>query len=298
MNLVVGASGQVGKKLHQWLRQNGHRSLGTGFSHVDRSDESLVPLDMREAAAVNDVFLKHRPSTVFLFSALTNVDYCEDHADEAYAINVAGVQNIVNACKTHKTKLVFASTEYVFDGAHGPYKEEDAVNPLGVYAKTKVEGEKIVSSLPGAIIARTTVVYDWDPSSKNFVMGLIQKLSTGQAVKVLTDQWSHPTLARNLAQILWELSRTNESGVFHVVGPDYTNRHRFAILLCDLFGFDKTLLSPVTTPELKQRARRPLQGGLLTDKIRRVVKHPLVGIRQGLELVREDWRASLHVLSK
>jgi dTDP-4-dehydrorhamnose reductase len=285
--IVIGGTGQVGKRLRSLAQARQIPVLATG--HTRAADTSLVPLDVRDRAQVINRFGSRRPSHVFLPAALTNVDYCEDHPDEAKAINVAGTRYVAEACQKAGAKLIYLSTEYVFDGKAGPYREDDRPNPLSVYARTKYEGEKIVLGLPNGLVVRTTVVYDWDPDSKNFIMGLIQRLSSGQAMRVPKDQKSHPTLARNLADALWEMAEKDLRGVYHFVGPDYLDRYEFALRAADVFGFDRSLIQPVTTAELNQKASRPLQAGLYTDKAKQVLRTPFVDARTGLAMVKEAW---------
>jgi len=289
--LVIGASGQVGGRLLRFLSAQRVPAVGTVFQKKD-ADPSLHPLDIRDADAVQKLFRAVKPDWAFLASALTHVDYCEDHPDEARAINAKGVENAAAACRAAGTKLVYLSTEYVFDGAAGPYREEDPIHPLGVYAQTKAEGEKAALSLPDALVARTTVVYDWDPAGKNFVMQLIQRLSNGERMKVPNDQWSHPTLARNLVAVLWELTQKDARGIFHVVGPDYLHRYDFARRAAEALGLPSELIEPVATSSFNQKAKRPLKAGLLTNKVRAAAATPLTGVWEGVLLVKKEWDAA------
>jgi dTDP-4-dehydrorhamnose reductase len=289
--LVIGASGQVGGRLLRFLQAQRVPAVGTVFQKKD-ADPALHPLDVRDAAAVQKLVAAVKPAWVFLASALTHVDYCEEHPDEARAINVTGVANVAAACGAAGAKLVFLSTEYVFDGAAGPYREDDPIHPLGVYAQTKADGEKAALALPDALVARTTVVYDWDPAGKNFVMQLIQRLSAGETMRVPNDQWSHPTLARNLVAVLWELTQKDARGIFHVVGPDYMHRYDFARRAAEALDLKSELLQPVSTAALNQKARRPLKAGLLTEKVRAMAATPLTGVWESLLLVKKDWDAA------
>src|SRR5262249_10278689 len=149
------------------------------------------------------------------------------HPDEAHRINIEGVRNVTEACRVSGSALIFLSSDYVFDGRGGPYSETDVPSPESVYGKTKLEGERLVLGLPGAVVVRTSVVYDWDPDSLNFAMQMIKRLTEKQPTRVVSDQWSHPTLARNLADILLELAQIRAAGIFHVVGSDYLSRFDF-----------------------------------------------------------------------
>lgn len=296
--LVIGASGQIGKRMFALYRRRGMAVVGTCFSKaggVLRAGETsfVVSLDIRDRDAVNRVFDEFHPSEVFLLSALTNVDYCEDHPDEAEAVNVRGVTYVAAAARRHDAKVIYVSTEYVFDGSSGPYREDDKPNPISVYGKTKRVGEEITLEQPDGLVARTTVVYDWDPDSKNFVMGLIGRLSAGQRMRVMNDQWSHPSLARNVAEVLSALVKIGDAGITHVVGPDYRNRYDFAVEAARILGLDESLIESVSTDDLAQRAPRPLRAGLMTDKVQKLLGRPLVGIADGVRMVKESREGSL-----
>jgi dTDP-4-dehydrorhamnose reductase len=288
--LIIGASGQVGKRLLGVAASRGVAHSGTARK---RSTPRLLALDIQDRAAVKKTISSESPTVVFLCAALTAVDYCESHPDEARRVNVDGVQNVADACRDINATLVFLSTDYVFNGRGGPYGEDHPPSPESVYGKTKLEGERIVLDLPKSIVARTSVVHDWDPGSLNFVMQMIKRLGEYQPSNIVSDQWSHPTLARNLADMLWELADRDLFGLYNVVGPDYLSRFDFTVMLARTFGFDASLLTPITTASLGQAAPRPLQADLKLDKLRAVVKTPLIGAQAGLELIRKDYRAAV-----
>jgi len=283
--LIIGADGQVGKHL---LR---HYSTGTdvkalGTCHTVPGP-GLTPLDITRPDETANFIAREKPDTVFLCSALTNVERCETHPHEAEAINVAAVRNIRNAADNAGAKLAFFSSEYVFDGKAGPYDEAASVNPLSVYGRTKLEGERIVAGTKaGHLIIRTTVVYSWDPGTFNFAMQMINRLGKGEGMSVPADQYSNPTYAPDLAEAAAKLIAQNRNGVFNVVGKNRLNRYEFAMLGCEVFGFDKALVTPKTTAELSQKAARPLCAGLLTGKLERETGHKPMGAREGLQEVK------------
>jgi dTDP-4-dehydrorhamnose reductase len=282
--LILGASGQVGKRLMKACAQRGLSASGT----ARHPTAPLLQADITDPMSLRNVMSTVKPSVVFLCSALTAVDYCEEHPDEAQRLNVDGVRHVADLCLEFGARLVFLSSEYVFDGAAGPYSETDPVSPQSVYGRTKVDGEKIALRVPGSIVARTAGVYDWDPDSKNFVMQMIQRLSQRQPTRVVDDQASRPTLARNLAEVLLDLVAANAMGIFNVVGPDFLSRFDFTLAIARAFNFDTGLVTPVKTSEFNQKAPRPAKADLLIDKVRRTVATRLIGVADGLQLVKHD----------
>jgi len=261
--LVVGASGMVGKAFMNELAKTGLPCYGT--YHTRRSD-NLLQLDITDRPATVQLLLNIKPDILIQTAAQPNVDYCEDHHEEAWKANVSGTENLVHACKRLGTKHVIISTDYVFDGNAGPYGEDDPVNPINYYAITKVESERTVKSLSNHLIIRTGVVFDAYRDSKNFALRVVNELSAGKSLKVPLDQIGNPTLASNLAACTIELAQKGKIGTYHVAGSTVMPRSDFAILVCRKFSLDELSIRPVPSEELHQKAKRPKRLGLKTEK--------------------------------
>ena len=310
--LVVGASGQIGRFLMKAVRPpdqvfgtflslpadalargGGTQSGGRGQGLAAPAPENWLRLNIVDAARVRAVFERVRPSHVALCAALTHVDFCQEHPEQAAKVNVEGVRNVLEACAAHASKLAFFSTEYVFDGINGPYEENDAPRPLSVYGQTKLDAERLLLDCALApLIIRTTVVYSFLPGSKNFIMQLADRLRQGQFMNVANDKYSHPTYAPNLAAVTRSLIGAGKTGIYHVVGPDYMNRYDFALKAAEILGFDKSFIRPISTTELGQKAPRPLRAGLKTDKLARDLGHALTGVEAALREIRPQLSAN------
>ncbi|HET8532835.1 MAG TPA: sugar nucleotide-binding protein, partial [Methylomirabilota bacterium] len=165
--LVIGASGQVGAALLRALRARGHDAIGTWAHHAY---PGLVPLDLADGAALERLLADGRPDWVLCPAALSHVDYCEEHPDEAFAVNVHAPLAAARAAARVGAGFVYYSSDYVFDGVGGPYTEEAPPHPLGVYGRSKAEGERAVQgALDRALVVRTSVVYGPERQEKNFV---------------------------------------------------------------------------------------------------------------------------------
>lgn len=287
--LLLTAASLVGDYLQKVFADAGY--VVTACRQRQQSDErDPLAVDLTDAASLRAVFERTQPEIVLLCAALTNVDLCEQQPELAYAVNTAGPAEVARLC-ADKAKLVFFSSDYVFDGQHGPYSEEDEPSPIDYYGRTKLEAEQAIRVLcPGHLIIRTTVVYGCEQAGKNFAMSLVKTLSQGQQRKVPADQVGTPTHALNLCRIVRELVSSGCQGVYNVVGPDLINRYDFALEICREFGLDKGLLVPVTTAELKQPAPRPLQAGLRIDKVCAQASTKPMGVREGLGLLKEELR--------
>jgi len=262
--LVIGASGQVGGALVNALTARGHAVTGT---YATLPVDGASPLDLRDHQAVERFIHNVAPDWIFCPGGLTHVDWCEDHPEEAYRINVAGPLVAARAGAALGAGFVFYSSEYVFDGVRGPYGEEDPPHPLSVYGKTKLQAEQaVLAEIPRGLVIRTAVVYGPERQQKNFVYQLLRRCRAGEAMLVPMDQLSSPTYNQDLAAASVELAERGAVGLFHVAGAEVLARSTFARLTCQVFGVDASHVKPVTTASLDQRAARPVRGGLRIDK--------------------------------
>ncbi len=259
--LIIGASGFLGRVLcdlpgYSWQCIPASRS-GNGHLFVD-----LARTDTIEALVKATC-----PRWVIHTAAMTSVDGCELHPEAAHIAHVEGTRSLVRACEQTGSGLVYLSTNYVFDGLHGPYVETDLPNPLNVYGQTKLDGEKIVlNAACSNIVVRTVVLYGHRPGCRfNFVTWALSALSRGEPIRVVNDEWANPTWVDDLAAFLLEICQTDFQGVVHFGGRDFLTRFEMVQRLCSVFGFEPNLVTPVGSAEFGQPARRPLRAGLCTD---------------------------------
>lgn len=259
-HLVIGASGQVGEHL---LRALGTDGVGTYF---ENAVPGLEQLDARDERAVARLLRSVRPDVVYLPASEPNVDLCEREPEATASMNVGVAEAVSRAAAGIGTRLVFFSTDYVFDGAAGPYAEDDEPNPLSEYGRQKLAGERWALETPGALVVRTAVVYGWERQGKNFVVRLIEADRRRAHWRVPVDQVGSPTYAPNLAAAVVELARAGAAGIYHVAGPQPASRYEFAVEATRVFHLDNVELEPVETSELGQDAMRPLSAALYVDK--------------------------------
>ncbi len=283
--LIVGAEGQLGSFLLRELAGT-HEVWGTSAEGAD----DLPRLDIRDAEQVRSVIRHVAPDEVFLTAAMTHVDKCEIEPELAKAINVQGTENVARACRETGAGLTFFSSDYVFDGEHGPYAEDDPVHPLSVYGRTKWEGEQCVADLvPRHRIIRTMVVYSYLLGSKNLYMQVLERLRNHEPLSGPGDQWVHPTQAVNLARVVRELAEVGARGVYHVAGTTWLPRDEFMRRIVASWDGDANLVQTQRTVDLKQYAPRPLKSGLKTDKVRAVLtRESLWDLDQALAFTRDQ----------
>ena len=287
---VTGGNGLLGMKL-AGLASRSFRVFSADVQEgpsLELPNTEYVRTDVVDPAQVEGLLLRAKPEAVFHTAAFTDVDGCEIHRERAWSVNVTGTENVASACRRHGVRMIHLSTDYVFDGAAGPYSETDAPNPVSHYGRTKLESERIVQSLlPVALIARTMVLYGYAAGARdNFVTWLVAALSRRTPVRIVTDQYGHPTLADDLARALMLLFERNAAGILHAAGAEWLNRFEFAVKAAEVFGLDSSLITPTTSDAFKQPAPRPLRSGLKTDKLRGAFGFIFSAVDEGLRTVR------------
>jgi dTDP-4-dehydrorhamnose reductase len=294
--LVIGASGQVGAALLTTLRARGHEARGTYGHHAT---PGLDPLDLADHAAVARAVAAARPDWVFCPAGLSFVDYCEDHVGEAMAANRDGPAAAARAAETAGAGFVFYSSDYVFDGAAGPFGEEDTPRPQSVYGRSKHEGEQaVMTACRRAVVIRTSVVYGPERQEKNFVYQLIRACREGRGFRLAVDQRVSPSYNPDVAAASVEMCERGLAGLWHIAGPEVLDRYAFALLVCKEFGLDASRLTAITTAALAQKASRPLDGGLKVAKAQAVLKASLRSPAEGLHAMREFLDAAGRTLTR
>lgn len=263
--LITGAFGQLGHALQSILSKKSNYELICTGRKVKKGQEG-IPLDIRNQVALKELINTTAPDVIINLAAMTNVDACELNPKLAGEINVAGLEHI---CDSFKGKIIHLSTDYVFDGTSGPYKEDDPLNPISIYGKTKLASEHILLEKDiKNLVIRGNVLYDYSPhTSASFLNWVVSSLKGNQEIKVVEDQFNNPTWTRSMSDII-ELSIENDlEGIIHWGDSVHISRFEFAKLIAKKFSLNESLIKPVLTSELNQPARRPLQSGLSTEKL-------------------------------
>jgi len=280
--LIVGGSGLTGSVLAKLAASDWHVCATYLSNPVKIEACSFLPLDIGIKSDVITLIRKVSPDVVVHTVGVASVDFCETHPDEARRIHVEGTRNIAQGCREADSKLIYMSTDYVFDGETGRYTEDDTPNPISVYAETKLEAEKVVmnAGVPYGIV-RPAVIYGWHPKSR-FLNWILGKLVEKKSVPAFIDQYSCPSLVYNICGAILELAESDRVGIYHTVGSDCVNRFEFAKKVAEIFGYDGGLIEPVKSESVKQVAKRPKRLCLDNSKVQRDLKVRFLGIEDGL----------------
>jgi dTDP-4-dehydrorhamnose reductase len=267
--LVTGCHGLLGQRLVKFA-PSGCDVIATDLSEDNQFIPRDVyrPCDLTNRVAVKSLVDAVQPDDIINAAAFTNVDGAEDQRDVCWLANVIAVENLAQAARRVHADIYHVSTDYVFNGQNGPYREDDAPQPLGFYGQSKLAAEQVLKRSPlNFAIARTMVLYGVSENNRpDFVGWLISKLRTGDPVHIVTDQLGNTTLNDDLARALWQLVRTSYHGVIHVAGREIVSRYDFALKIAKVFDLDAELINPITSADFKQKAPRPLKSGLIVDK--------------------------------
>lgn len=261
---ITGGSGLLGERFAAVTNDDNELLL----SHNSNPTKNTIKCDITDQQEVEKVLQREQPDVIMHCAAMTNVDLCEDKTDLAYKINGNGTGNIAKAAEKIGAKVIYVSTDFVFDGNRGYYKENDEVNPLGIYAKSKYDGEvQLQKYSTNWAIARVSVLYGWLEKRQNFTTWVIDQLRQKNQINIVTDQVNSPTLADNAAEAMIEIANQDKTGIFHTAGNDAINRFDFTLKIAEAFDLDSSLINPITSNEFKQKAPRPRDSSLSVKKI-------------------------------
>jgi dTDP-4-dehydrorhamnose reductase len=247
--LITGANGLLGQKLVSLIVNKNKYSLiatGRGPNRLTKFKGQYLyeSMDITNPIEVESIFTKHNPTVVIHGAAMTHVDQCELDKLTCWKQNVEATQHIVNACQKINAMLVHVSTDFIFDGTHGPLTEEDKPYPVSFYGYSKLVAEEIVTKAQGLkwAIARTVLVYGIaeDMSRSNIILWVKKSLEEKKQIQVVNDQWRTPTLAEDLALGCYLIADQRAEGIFNISGKDFLNPLQMAYKVADFFKLDKS----------------------------------------------------------
>jgi dTDP-4-dehydrorhamnose reductase len=282
--LITGASGLLGLNLALEAARD-HTVFGLVNSQRLATDAfSVIQGDLLAPGAVQRILDETRPDWVIHCAALANVDACENDPLQAGQLNSEVPRKLAHHVARGGARLLHVSTDAVFDGQRGDYREDDAPNPLSVYARTKLEGERAVAEAdPEAIVARVNL-FGWSLSGKRSLAEFFfNNLRAGKPVMGFTDVYFCPLLANHLAGIFLQMLDAGLNGLYHVVGADCTSKYQFGVDIARKFGLDESLIAPKSVQDANLKAARSPNLTLRTDKLIHNLGAPPPSLSTGIE---------------
>lgn len=293
--LITGSNGLLGQKLvYRMAGRPDVRLIATarGANRLVKTDGyTYEDADITAPERLQRVIDQYRPDSIIHTAAMTNVDACETEQEACRLANVEAVRFLARACDAASIHLVHLSTDFIFDGSHGPLDETAEPAPLSFYGQSKLDAEHIVQAMkaPWAIL-RTVLVYGITDSMSrsNIVLWVKQNLEQGKAIHVVDDQFRTPTFAEDLAQGCDLAAMQGARGIYNISGPDFMSIYELACRVADHYGLDKSLIRRSSSSALNQPARRPPRTGFIIDKARRELGYRPHGFEESLALMDEQ----------
>lgn len=290
--LITGSNGLLGQKMVADLKSDATVELiatSRGENRLkDKSGYEYFSLDITSNEEVVQCMDKFKPDVIVNTAAMTNVDACENDKEGCDLLNVIAVKHLLEACSKHNSHLVHLSTDFIFDGEDGPYKEEDKPNPLSYYGHSKLKAEKLIQeSRISWSILRTVLVYGVaeEMSRSNIILWAKGALEKGQPMKVVDDQFRTPTLAEDLSQGSIAAAKLKAQGIFNISGDDYLNVLEIIQGVADFWNLSMDNVTVVSSTTLSQDAKRPPRTGFVLDKAKKELNYRPHSFMEGLAVV-------------
>ena len=290
--LVIGANGLLGQKIVETFLDD-FEVHGIGRKNkpsleFDKFNYTVCDITNREQ--ILELVRTFEPHFIVNSAAYTNVDGCEDEKEDCWKINVVGVENLAKAAKRFGIHVVHISTDYVFDGVEGNYDEESRPKPLGHYGRTKLAAENaLISSGIDCAIVRTMVLFGMGIDlNHNFVTWIIEKLTNGESIKIVDDQFGHPTLVDDLAKAILKIVDLKKTGIYNIAGSECMSRFELAQKIAEVFDLNSALIHSIKTKDLNQKAPRPLNSSFDLNKTLKELGFQLSDVEKGLQTLRQQ----------
>lgn len=289
--LVTGCNGLLGQKLVELISTQPDCHL------IATAKSALIPdlprgefhlLDITDEIQVNEIISKTKPEVVINTAAMTQVDQCEFEKEKCWSSNVNAVEYLVKACGKYNIHLIHISTDFIFDGSHGPLAENEKPNPLSYYGESKLAGERAIqkTNIDWAIL-RTVLVYGVtkDMSRSNIVLWVKKSLEEKKNINVVNDQFRTPTLAEDLALGCLLAAQKKAKGIYHISGNEMMTPYDIAIATADFFKLDKSFIHKTDSTKFTQPAKRPPKTGFIIEKAKKELGYAPHSFREGLAIL-------------
>jgi len=292
--LLTGANGLLGQKLIQLIQDNpDYKLIATGRGEnrnpeTEKGKYTYISLDITNREAVLDTLRTLKPDFIIHTAAMTNVDQCEQEKEGCWKNNVEAVEHLVEAAEENRAFLIHLSTDFIFDGIAGPYKEEASPNPISYYGESKLEAERVVKAAKTKwAIVRTVLVYGLahDMSRSNIILWVKNSLEAAKNIQVVNDQWRTPTLAEDLALGCFLIMQTQSEGIFNISGKELLSPYQMAIMTADFFDLNKALITESDGSKFTQVAKRPPRTGFIIEKAESVLGFKPHSFQEGIEIL-------------
>ena len=273
--LITGSNGLLGQKIVKICLKRGVEFLATSNGanrNQECPSERYLEMDITNQPKIAEIFTNYKPTHIIHTAALTNVDYCELNPEECQEVNVLATKKLWNEAQKINAHFQLLSTDFIFDGLKGNYKETDEPSAVSIYGQSKVDAEHVLinSQNKNWSIARTIIVYGTanNLSRTNIVLWSIDALTKGDPMKIIDDQFRMPTWADDLAWGCLEICRRDKTGIFHLCGPELMAVNEIVFRIAKHLGKSTENVEIISSSTLNQPAKRPPRTGFDLTKSR------------------------------
>ena len=294
--LVTGSNGLLGQKLIHLIKEKYPQyellACSRGENRVNKTEGfTFRNIDITNNIEVKKLFSEFKPNIIVNTAAMTNVDQCEVEQEACWNVNVKAVENLIQESEKYNSHLIHLSTDFIFDGEKGMYKETDESHPLSFYGKSKETAEEIIkkSNISWAI-ARTIIVYGVAEamSRSNIVLWAREALQKGDKLNIVNDQYRSPTLAEDLAEGCMLIAEKKATGVFHLSGKDYMSISQLVRRMAAFYKLDDSIIEEVSSKALNQKAKRPPKTGFDLTKAINILGYNPHSFEEGLAILEKQ----------
>lgn len=295
--LITGSNGLLGQKLVHLISSSEYdliaTSRGENRMHF-KEGYTYKSLDICVEQEVINLLSEEKPDYVINTAAMTNVDQCEEDKNGCDALNITAVKHLIKACESINAHLIHLSTDFIFDGEDGPYKETDLPNPISYYGESKLKAEEVVKQCKSPwSIARTVLVYGITEgmSRSNIILWVKNSIESKKDINVVNDQWRTPTLAEDLASGCFLIAKNDATGIFNISGEELLNPYQMAIYTADYFDLDKSFIHETDGSKFSQTAKRPPRTGFDISKAKNQLGYAPCSFEKGIEILDKQMKA-------
>ena len=286
--LIIGENSLVGSTLSNYAKNN--FDLYYTHHNIATNNKNSIQIDLvKETNKILDLIKKIKPDLVVHTVAYANVDFCEKNNHDANFLHVTVTEKIAQTCALIGAKILYFSTDAVFDGKDNKkYVESDIPNPLSYYGKTKLEAEKVLMNISkNNVIFRTTVIYGPYERSR-FTNWVLNNLKQNKTTPAFTDQFNTPTLIDDLCKVMLNILNLDLSGIYHAAGKTCLSRYDFALKIAKTFDYDEALIIPTLSSAVNQIAPRPKNGCLDSTRLEKILNFEFSSIDSGLDFMKKS----------
>jgi len=283
--LIIGR-GFLGDYIFQELKRQPNKIFTT--IHKNASGDNIF-LDISNSKMVEQVFDEINPDIVINCAANTNVDYLEENPQQAYDVNSLGPKNLAILCSEKKSRLIHVSTDGIFDGKKGMYKENDVPNPVNVYGRSKLDGEKLIHEYSSNYVILRTNFFGFHGQNRFLFNWMFNSLKNNEKIIGFEDAFFNPLEISNLATMIEEIAFSKYQGIIHLSSDSIVNKYQFALKIAEEFQFDKSLIIKGSITNSNLKAQRPADTTLDNTKAKFLLKTNPISIENSLKIIKRKF---------